>query len=423
MNNVKNIVKEGLCSGCGGCSGVCPTNAINFYEDINGIIKPCINDNKCMECGLCLKICPSNSSQNYFNNSELVGNYINSYIGYSKNEFYRNEGQSGGVVNSLIEYLIGKKEIDVAYNISFDKAKKRPKVNYIKDKSDIKQTSGSYYTQVPLLEKVLNDNKDNYLIVSLGCQTSCLKNVTKQVKNKKMPKYNFGLFCAGVFSSMIIDDLISKSGISNKDIKNFRFRSKNAGGWPGNVLISSQEKDHQLDKSYRYKLKKIYALHRCYTCNNKLNRGSDISFGDPWGIEKIGSKGKTVFITRTKRGEDLINRSISEGVIHAERISINKILNGQHINDIYLDNLKYVSKLIRKDFLKNYDSSNGIYLNKYLKSKYYRSYLFYKMNNIEKLNKFKEKIWTEIKIDQIKTFPRNFLFRLYLFIKKILGRK
>ena len=55
---VKKIVDEGLCTGCGTCSGTCPNSAINMVISSMGIYDPKLIDDKCNKCGICLNSCP-----------------------------------------------------------------------------------------------------------------------------------------------------------------------------------------------------------------------------------------------------------------------------------------------------------------------------------------------------------------------------
>lgn len=45
------------CTGCGGCTVVCPTNAIVMIEDEEGFEVPYINEEKCINCGKCYNKC------------------------------------------------------------------------------------------------------------------------------------------------------------------------------------------------------------------------------------------------------------------------------------------------------------------------------------------------------------------------------
>jgi len=47
-------VVEGLCIGCGGCTAVCPTDAVKMVGK-----KAVVDEGKCCDCRTCVAVCPS----------------------------------------------------------------------------------------------------------------------------------------------------------------------------------------------------------------------------------------------------------------------------------------------------------------------------------------------------------------------------
>ena len=57
--NISQVVKNGLCTGCGTCLALCPEGAIKLkIEEKKGIYIPEVNEDRCNDCNICYKVCP-----------------------------------------------------------------------------------------------------------------------------------------------------------------------------------------------------------------------------------------------------------------------------------------------------------------------------------------------------------------------------
>jgi heterodisulfide reductase subunit A len=71
LEPVRATVDESRCSGCRICNGLCPFNAITFYEDRQ---VTSINPALCQGCGTCVAACPAGAiSGTVFSNEQIMG--------------------------------------------------------------------------------------------------------------------------------------------------------------------------------------------------------------------------------------------------------------------------------------------------------------------------------------------------------------
>lgn len=336
---IDKIVGAFLCTACGACSAICPTSAIHMQETKQGFLVAVIDEKLCISCGKCIKVCPSNPSNDTdYDCAEdrFQGRVLEGWIGYSKDQTIRKCSQSGGIVTSLLSYLLSEGEIDGAIVNSFNSDTNRSKAVLAINADELLACAGSYYSQTPIVEEFYRQSKadSNLATVVLGCQAEAFRNIQGIDKNLKLPYVTIGLVCAGQNSGLMIDELIRQSGLdlNNQKIKAFRFRDKSIGGWPGDVCIKTENTQKTLPQTRRHKLKPIFESYRCIQCFDKMNIYSDIVCGDPWGIEYPGKhEGLTVVVARTEKGQRILADAEKKGFIVLDRIDVETIMKGQAV--------------------------------------------------------------------------------------------
>ncbi len=336
--NISFIVEQALCTACGACAAICPTDAISMKENASGYLCAVVDDHRCRNCGVCVDICPSNGREELpvaEGIDPFHGECLGGYMGYAVDKNIRQSSQSGGVVTALLCYLLDKGTIDGAVVNRFNSEARRPEAFFATSRAEIIAGSGSYYAQSPVIETVLGQahGKDMAAVV-LGCQAESILKIRKNHSHLKLPLYTFGLICSGQNSGYMIDDLVEQSRCGEgESVIGFRFKDKALGNWPGNVGVYTDRGVYKLNKQRRHDLKMIYESYRCILCYDQMNICSDLVVGDPWGITGDDLwRGYSVVITRTERGDQLISDASGDGVIEMERLPVRRIMEGQTVD-------------------------------------------------------------------------------------------
>ena len=342
MSTVKEkVVNIGLCIGCGTCKGVCPTEAIKMKISKKGFYIPYIDKQKCIDCGLCIKVCPGigiNFEKAYlkkFNKlpeDPYLGTIINTYIGYSTDKNIRYNSSSGGVVTALAIYAIKKGIVDNVIVTKLEEGK-LPQAIITNNPKEILDSTGSKYAPVSvnvLLKQIIEEKDDKkYLFVGLPCHIHGILKAEKYFPKLKEKIYlKIGLFCSGTPSFVGSDFILWLYRIKG-DMRNIiKYRGE---GWPG-VLVAKTENDNYKKIShlqwYEY-FGAYYINPRCRLCIDHIAEFADISVGDPWFPEFKDPIGSTVIISKTERGENLLQNAKKDKVIEFSEISPSKIFESQ----------------------------------------------------------------------------------------------
>ena len=148
MKSIIDVYRSNPCCSCGICEGICPNNALKLVKDKKEFYIPNIDIYKCKKCSLCLKYCPGNE---YANDIDRKEEYL---YGYSNNNKLRKDCSSGGLVTSIILYMIKRRIVGYAVVTKNREDLKEPEVIMTNDPKEIKKSATSKYCPV-LLGKIL----------------------------------------------------------------------------------------------------------------------------------------------------------------------------------------------------------------------------------------------------------------------------
>lgn len=358
MCNVSKIVKFELCNGCGTCFSVCPSNAISISIDgRKGILFSKIDTEKCTNCGLCLKVCPSLDL--IPRTKGLLGNFVSLYYGFSLDDKLRYKASSGGIVSSLLKYLLENNIID---GVIMAKPTFRSPFLYepfiTSNISDIYEFAGTRYFPIPMnkiLKKLLS-MKGHFVFIGTPCQINGIhrfENLYKEIREKIYLK--IGFFCGGApnlnsyrYYTYVHD--IDTEGL----ISIYR-----GIGWPGHnvfiykngkkILISRRPKNLKEKAYYTLSFFPIFAQKRCLLCVDRFASYADMSVGDAWLNKfKNDKKGTSLIIVRSEKVNEILQDMKRKEYIYYDEISVNDVINSQKIFSHFYDNFYTTHSLLMR---------------------------------------------------------------------------
>lgn len=161
--NISYTVKNELCLGCGICADACPTKSITMHI-VNGEWRPQIKESTCLNnngCNKCYKVCAGvgleikkYADELYLDaacSDKYIGNFEKLYTGWSCNMEIRRSANSGGLVSTILIYLLKNKYIDGAVVTRYSEEDPMLPQAYIATTPDeILKSKGSKYAPVQL---------------------------------------------------------------------------------------------------------------------------------------------------------------------------------------------------------------------------------------------------------------------------------
>lgn len=340
------IVKNDLCIGCGACVSVCPNKSLETGLNQHKFIVPKLTSNPCDSKGNCLKVCPT--EKEVFNTSKydtkesgsnidaLIGNYFGIYAGYSKT--YRASSSSGGIATYVLDKAMEKGLIDAVIvvakgNNNFYQYK------IISERKNLVESSKTKYLPVTLseiFEFIKNDNR-RFGISAVACFLKAIKlteTYTPNLSSKVLIKV--GIICGGLKSGFFTDYLAQKAELKIQNFENPNYRDKTNSK---NALDYSFTAKDKLSGSLKsVKMRELgdmwgtgmFKSLACDFCQDVTANLADISVGDAWIKPYLSDpNGTSIFITRSKICESLVQEGVSCSELKADELSRKQFVSSQ----------------------------------------------------------------------------------------------
>ncbi len=381
-----NITQKHTCCGCQGCAQICPRNCIRMQCDEEGFWYPVVDKERCISCGLCEKVCP------VINSKEIQKETPVAYAAQCTQEHIREISSSGGIFSVLAEHILAQNGT-VYGAVLENQAVKHIRVA---DSSDLGMLRGSKYVQSNIGNTYLEakqDLNDNKLVLFSG--TPCQIEGLLYFLGKEYPNLIcMDFICHGVPSPTVWKRYVSyREEKANARMVNAFFRRKHYG-WKSFTMQfvfdnGTEEVQMHNDDLYMHAFLHDLSLRpSCYQCSfKKLNRISDITVADFWGINKVSpkmndDKGTSLVILHSQKGKEIFSKICSsllyQQVDFHDSIKGNYVISQSakqpHTRDAFLQQVqeapfdivvdkydihqtfikKYVKKILRKMNLLNF---------------------------------------------------------------------
>lgn len=314
--NIESLPKQN-CFGCAVCADICPENCIVMTHDFEGFAYPQVDDECCIACGKCLEACPA------LNTAQRQGaiNPPSFFAGYTKDEDLRFQSSSGGIFSLVADQILAQQGIvyGAVYNFTemtviHARATSQDGLAAMRKSKYVQSDTGHIFR---LVKKDLQAGTP-VLFSGTPCQVEGLRLYLRESYENL---FTCDFICHGVPSPGLFTRHFKN--IEKRDdapIIHIDFRTKEKG-W-GSFLnfyleVATEKKRHltyaPLDAFYALFLANLILRPVCYQCPYaNLDRKSDITIGDFWGVNKThpdlyDDKGTSLILVNTVKGRKMIH--------------------------------------------------------------------------------------------------------------------
>lgn len=301
------------CTGCFACKNICPKQAIFVGKDSLGKTIPKIDDTLCIECGLCRKVCP------VLQPVSLQYPY-DAYAVWSKNKDDLQYSSSGGAGAVFARCVLSSGGVVCGAAVKDGTAKHI----LINSEEQIDQLRGSKYVQSEMgdcykqIKQYLLAGKQ-VLFIGTPCQSAGLQRYLQKDYENLL---TVDLICHGTPPQVYLSEHLAKH---TKKYTSFSFRGKY--DWFLTAYDSSRisyQREREKDIYFLSFLDALTYRDNCYSCRYaRLERVSDITIGDFWGLDRSTMKhpynGRvSLVLPNTEKGSQFFNQ-IKEQFVYEKR--------------------------------------------------------------------------------------------------------
>ena len=316
------------CSGCTACMNICPVSAITMKPDREGFLYPLIDNDKCIHCHKCLSICPFKEERiKEACSPQDILPLMGVYAGRLKDREQLLSSSSGGVFTAISDLFL--REGGAVVCSTYDYKKHREYFALVTDQEDRNKARGSKYVQsspgtvFKESEAWLKAHADKQLLfVGVGCQAAGMIRYAEE-KGLRERMTVVDIICHGAMSPGLWKDYMDLLESRNGKVDYITFKDKR-NGWKAPVAAAMAGGREVSLKEYVHIFYSKMALRpSCHKCPwATADRGSDLTIGDFWGIEKAlptfySEEGASLILIHTVKGQALFERA-KEVLITAE---------------------------------------------------------------------------------------------------------
>lgn len=334
---IARVLKGELCTGCGLCAGV-SGGAIKMETVAPGYSRPAQSAaiSSDIEAAIATA-CPGAKVAAWGaapNRHPMWGPWYQALTGHATEPDMRHAGSSGGVLSALLGHALETGLVDRVLHVTADPS--RPTRNVLTWSRSVEQVmaaAGSRYSASSPLESIDAALKEgsSFAFVGKPCDVSALRQLAKVDPrvNAHVP-IALSFFCGGLPSHQGADRIIRAMGLAPEDVHSFRYRGN---GWPGLTRAETRDGvigEMRYEDSWGRHLSKEVQF-RCKICPDAVGGVADIACADAWYGGESGypqfeeQDGRSLIMTRTTAGDNLVQSAVDKGVIDVAALPIGEV--------------------------------------------------------------------------------------------------
>jgi len=338
-NVVTEVVREGLCVGCGLCAGLGRAGCLEMVRE--GAYHPQLQS--CRECGQCLAVCPAlDSAAQVSAIRRPVGEMLSAWVGHSLVPEERERGSSGALATRLLQALLARGEVAGVIAVC---ATGRPQQLFeprlLRSAEEIAEAAGSKYYPVEFSQALrqIEEAAEPYALVGLPCVIRGLRRAQERLPwlKERLP-YLFALTCGRGTTSHYTDLLAYLAGLGQAPLAEAQYRVKAGARQANDFIFRARSEEGQWGRPLPFNHSPVHQVWSnwllmppgCFACADLFGGAAEATFMDAWLPEYLDDTGgNSIVIARSARIERLLHEEERAGRVALSPLEEARVLASQ----------------------------------------------------------------------------------------------
>ncbi len=335
----RDLLRSGLCVGCGSCAAQPGAHGRRMAWDRDGQLKPAGPRPSITRPDAQLaRICPSSPwaadedelAEALFPGAPhidpLVGRYRSAFVGAAAEGRFREQGSSGGMVSWMATELLQRGLVDAVAHVvpTADPAADGRFFRYRLSRTPAQLAAGAKSRYYPVeLSQVLEEIRgtpDRYAVVGIPCLTKAVQLLRRDdpVMRERI-RFTLGLFCGHMKSARLLESFAWQLGVDLADVAGVDYRLKDPDRPASWYTAQLRLRDGRTLQRDWFHLAEgdwgsgFFQNRACNFCDDVVAETADISFGDAW-VEPYtqDGRGTNVVLVRSPLLHELVASAIAQ---------------------------------------------------------------------------------------------------------------
>ena len=366
-----DIVDQGLCTGCGFCSVVCPCQCVDMIWTETRTWAPKIDAKKCVPCGQCMAVCP-NTPECLFINGQQVSEKTSQdrskvtdnnvyYSAYATSEVSRTQSASGGVSTALLQWLLESRKVEAVIAVKPSDGligSRHFEAVVCRSINELEVCRSSAYGPI-CYDRVfaeLSASNEKFAISTLPCTMRAINNLPERWRKRVL--YTVGLMCSHNVTDQLGDFMAYRHCVGQKDLYRINYRDKtdipNSHEYNTRLSYKSGREicTPRMHNGFTVAWRGYwFAQECCLYCPDFCGNNADISVKDAWGRLSNDPRGFSLCIIRNPELTDIFDSMRNAGWIQYMHSDFNEVFLS-HPDAFKLKHVDVWSRWSQKDILR-----------------------------------------------------------------------